>query len=77
MFAAAAPAQVELKIEGMKCAGCTSRVEKALQKLEFVQSVKVSLDEGKAWIDMKGSQEGGGTAELVKAVVDLGFEAKV
>lgn len=42
----------EYHISGMTCSGCASTVEKALSKVEGVESVKVDLKESKATITM-------------------------
>ena len=42
--------ETNLKIEGMHCAGCSTRLEKVLNNLEGVKIAKVSLEEKKATI---------------------------
>ena len=42
--------ETNLKIEGMHCAGCSTRLEKVLNNLEGVETAKVSLEEKKATI---------------------------
>ena len=42
--------ETNLKIEGMHCAGCSTRLEKVLNNLEGVEIAKVSLEEKKATI---------------------------
>lgn len=39
-----------VKINGMKCEHCSSRVQSALEKLDSVKSVKVNLDKKEAVI---------------------------
>ena len=57
-----------IHIEGMSCAHCTGRVEKALNKIEGVT----------AKVDLKGADvEGNATdSTLTKAVEDCGFKVK-
>lgn len=43
--------RIELIVEGMTCAACSARVEKALQKLDGVSSAAVNLSTEKASID--------------------------
>ena len=40
--------EIKLKIEGMHCAGCSSRLEKILNNVDGVESAKVSLEEKSA-----------------------------
>lgn len=42
--------ETNLKIEGMHCTGCSTRLEKVLNNLEGVETAKVSLEEKKATI---------------------------
>lgn len=58
----------EISIEGMCCANCVKAIEKRLSKLENVESVKVDLKEGKAWVTMKEGKT------LEKATVEKSFE---
>ena len=37
--------EIKLKIEGMHCAGCSTRLERVLNNLEGVEEAKVSLEE--------------------------------
>ncbi len=39
-----------LKVTGMTCSGCTSKVEKALKRINGVSDVNVSLDAGEATV---------------------------
>lgn len=62
--------EVELKIEGMTCASCVRRVEKALQKVPGVTQATVNFATEKAAID----HEGHVTHEQLKmAVEDAGY----
>lgn len=64
-----------LLIEGMTCAACSNRVEKALNKLEGVEKANVNLSSNKALIfyDPKVVNE----QILVKAVEKAGYKAEV
>ena len=42
--------EINLKIEGMHCAGCSTRLEKVLNNLDGVEKAQVSLEEKKATI---------------------------
>jgi len=64
--------EVVLNVSNMKCGGCVSSVEKALNALDGVDSVNVSLDDKRATIT--------GTADpafLAKVVTDAGYPAEV
>lgn len=63
--------EVELNIEGMSCASCVARVEKALIKVSGVQHAHVNLATEKAYI------QGGMLSELIAAVEKAGFHARL
>lgn len=69
-YAVAAP-KIELNIEGMTCASCVARVEKALKKVDGVQSASVNLATEKAFV------QGGKAADLIAAVQKAGYEAQL
>ncbi|GAA4000844.1 heavy metal translocating P-type ATPase [Comamonas faecalis] len=69
--AQAAAAPVSLPIEGMTCASCVRRVEKALAKVEGVDSVAVNLATERA--DIRPAGRGVDHAALVQAVRDAGY----
>lgn len=59
-----------LKIEGMMCAHCTNRVQKALESVDGVEKVVMNLDEKTATvITEEVSRE-----QLIEAVTDAGYE---
>ena len=61
-----------VKIEGMRCEHCAMSVQKALENLENVKSVKVDLDKKTAKMSLKGDI----SDEIIKnAVKEAGFEA--
>lgn len=63
---------LELKVDGMRCNGCVTSVQRALSEIAGVTDADVRLDEGRALI--RG--EGYSVQELVEAVKSLGFEAR-
>lgn len=66
--------ETNLKIEGMHCAGCSTRLEKVLNNLEGVEIAKVSLEEKKATIkydETKISLE-----SIKEAIQDAGFKGE-
>ncbi|MGE8624494.1 heavy metal translocating P-type ATPase [Acinetobacter schindleri] len=63
----------ELDIEGMSCASCTARIEKALKKIPEVLEVNVNLSTEKAYVTAVGSLQ---QQVLVKAIQKAGFDVK-
>jgi P-type Cu+ transporter len=64
---------VSLGIDGMTCASCVGRVEKALLRVPGVQSAQVNLATETASVQrLRGAA---GTAELLKAVLAAGYTA--
>ncbi|WP_080425388.1 heavy metal translocating P-type ATPase [Burkholderia ubonensis] len=70
--AAAATAPIELEIEGMTCASCVARVEKALANVPGVTRASVNLATERATVD---AAAGVTTAQLVDAVRQAGYQA--
>ncbi|KVU65835.1 copper-transporting ATPase [Burkholderia ubonensis] len=70
--AAAATAPIELEIEGMTCASCVARVEKALAGVPGVTRASVNLATEHATVD---AAAGVTTAQLVDAVRQVGYQA--
>jgi heavy metal translocating P-type ATPase len=63
---------VELALEGMTCASCVARVEKALKAVPGVTSAIVNLATERA--SVSGTAD---VAALTRAVADAGYEARV
>jgi len=66
--------KVTLAIDGMSCEMCSGKVGESLKSVNGVSKVSVDLGKGRAAIEHDGSVK---DADLVKAVVDCGFTAKV
>ena len=60
-----------MTIEGMMCGHCTGRVQKALEAVEGVGSVVMSLEEKTAAVEMSGEVA---DAVLKEAVTQAGYE---
>lgn len=58
-----------LKIEGMHCAKCVERVNKALSELNGAENVEVDLENACASLETNAEIK-----EIKEAVEDLGFE---
>lgn len=65
---------IELIIDGMTCASCVARVEKALKKVQGVQQANVNLATEQAWIQVDGGVSSG---DLIQAVKKAGYDAKL
>ncbi|SFB29639.1 Cu+-exporting ATPase [Collimonas sp. OK607] len=66
--------ELTLDIEGMSCASCVSRVEKALHKVAGVQTVAVNLASEKATLTTAGVVP---VAKLIAAIKAAGYEASL
>ena len=62
-----------LSIEGMMCAHCTGRVQKALEALEGVSRVDVSLEGRSAQVECAGQVS---DEALTGAITEAGYEVK-
>ncbi len=62
---------INLDVQGMNCGHCTGSVEKALNAMDGVRAVDVTLETGRVVVYGNGLD----TAALIAAVVDSGFEA--
>ena len=65
---------VELAIEGMTCASCVGRVERALLKVPGVRSAAVNLASERARVELLGTLE---SNALIQAVEGAGYHAQV
>ncbi|WP_334135750.1 heavy metal translocating P-type ATPase, partial [Tepidimonas sp.] len=67
--------QCDLGIDGMTCASCVARVERALQRVPGVQQASVNLATGQARVIGQPGEEGGQAwqARLARAVRDAGY----
>ncbi|MFQ7901224.1 heavy metal translocating P-type ATPase [Stutzerimonas degradans] len=65
---------VELTIEGMTCASCVGRVERALLKVPGVRSAAVNLASERARVELLGTLE---SNALIQAVEGAGYHAQV
>lgn len=71
--------ELEVKIEGMKCGGCSSRVEEALKAMEHVKAVAVDLESKLATVEVEADNYIDAMNMLptfVTTIKELGFEAE-
>ncbi|MBA1276824.1 MULTISPECIES: heavy metal translocating P-type ATPase [Pseudomonadaceae] len=64
---------LELAVEGMTCASCVGRVERALLKLPGVSSASVNLASERARVEVLGTAD---PAVLIQAVEAAGYQAR-
>ena len=70
------PTKVELIVEGMTCASCVRRVEKALEKVEGVKGASVNLATETAEVDLGTNSESSQIEqEILTAVERAGYKA--
>lgn len=65
--------KIELKVEGMHCTGCSTRLQKVLNNLEGVSKAEVSFETGVAKIEYDGKLD---LDDIKNAIIDAGFEVK-
>ena len=63
--------QITIPVEGMSCASCVAKVEKALTHVDGVDSAAVNLASHRATVDLGGS--GTGISEVVDSVESAGY----
>ena len=73
MTAAAFTKTVTIRVEGMKCAKCSSSVTKALKATEGVESAEVSSEKGEAVIKYDDAKLN--EAKLREVINSTGFKA--
>ena len=67
--------QTILRIQGMSCGNCVRHVTGALEKLEGVRSVDVSLAEKRARVEHDPSRPT--VEQMIAAVDDAGYESEL
>lgn len=65
---------IELSIDGMTCASCVARVEKALKKVSGVEQANVNLATERAWIQPNAAVS---SQDLIRAIQKAGYDAKL
>ena len=66
--------EIELKIEGMHCAGCSTRLERVLNNLDGVEEAKVSLEEKQATIKFDETKTN--IENIKETIEDAGFKGE-
>ena len=62
--------KMTFSIENMKCAGCVAAIETALNAVDAVEDINVSLEEHQATVSSSKTAE-----EIAKVITDAGFPA--
>ncbi|WP_432720170.1 heavy-metal-associated domain-containing protein [Jeongeupia wiesaeckerbachi] len=63
---------IEIRIDGMSCGGCVASVTRAVQAVEGVKAVNVSLAPSLAKVDFDGADTD--AAEIERAIEDAGYD---
>ena len=66
--------EIKLKIEGMHCEGCSTRLERVLNNLEGVEEAKVNLEEKQATIKFDETKTN--IENIKEAISDAGFKGE-
>ncbi|PIE12660.1 MAG: copper-translocating P-type ATPase [Rhodobacterales bacterium] len=66
--------EISFTLDGLSCAGCVGRAEKALRAVKGVTSADINLASEKATVRMTAPAEAGG---LAKALSDAGYPARI
>ncbi|MCO5595655.1 hypothetical protein L7F22_049700 [Adiantum nelumboides] len=69
------PTKVEVRVDGMTCAPCSTSVEKALLRLPGVTSASVALLQSKAIVEYDSAMIK--EKDITEAIEDAGFDAEV
>ena len=65
---------ITLKINGMKCTGCSQRVERALKNTDGIESASVNLETREA--NVSYNKDLVTYDKICETIVDLGFEVE-
>lgn len=63
--------EINLKVEGMECAGCEKRIQNAVSNIKGVEEVKATHENGTVVVTAK---KGVDIEEVKNKINDLGFE---
>jgi len=74
-MAVVAPERIRLEIDGMTCASCVARIEKALNGLDGVDGASVNLATEGAMVAFDPSQLE--VEQLIGAVESIGYELAI
>ena len=67
--------KITINIDGMSCMHCVASVNNALQDLDGVNSVEVSLEQKNAVVEFDNAKPS--AEDLINTVEDIGFDASL
>ena len=65
---------ITLKINGMKCTGCSQRVERALENTDGIENASVDLESREAKVSYNKDEIS--FDEICDTITDVGFEVE-
>lgn len=65
--------ELNLKIKGMHCTGCSTRLERVLNKQDGIKVAKVSFEKGE--VDIEFDEQQIELKDIKELIEDAGFEA--
>ena len=68
--------QLTLDIDGMTCAACAARIERVLQKSEYIKNVSVSFPLKTAQVEIK-NKDNFDLDQVIKKINSIGYKAKI
>jgi len=68
--------QLTLDIDGMTCAACAARIERVLQKSEYIKNVSVSFPLKTAQVEIK-NKDNFDLDQVIKKINGIGYKAKI
>ena len=68
--------QLTLDIDGMTCAACAARIERVLQKSEYIKNVSVSFPLKTAQVEIK-NKDNFDLDQVIKKINNIGYKAKI
>ena len=68
--------QLTLDIDGMTCAACAARIERVLQKSEYIKNVSVSFPLKTAQVEIK-NKDSFDLDQVIKKINSIGYKAKI
>ena len=66
--------EIVLKINGMKCSGCSQRLENALKNTDGIESASVDLETREAKVEYNKKEIS--FENICEVVADIGFEVE-
>ena len=66
--------EIKLKIEGMHCAGCSTRLEKVLNNTDGIEKAEVNFEQKEATITYNESQTN--IEKIKEEIEDAGFKGE-